>query len=77
MIIGIIGAVICWFISKSIIASILVFYFLTGIIKSIRWKFMRFTEVPPLVQGSLIKGIFLWPIIVISNLYFDIFIARR
>jgi hypothetical protein len=72
MIVGFIGAVICWFVSKSILATIIVFYLITGIIKSLSWKSMSPIDVAPLVRGSIVRGIIFWPIITISNFIFDI-----
>jgi hypothetical protein len=75
MFFGLIGAVVCWFISKSILASVITFYLLTGFRKSRQWLGMaeghpRYAFLPPMIQplsiGSFIKGLLFWPIVLIG-----------
>lgn len=72
MIVGYIGAVICWIVSKSTLATIIVFYLVTGVIKSLIWKSMHPMFLPSILHGNgaLIKGIIFWPIITIANFRF-------
>jgi hypothetical protein len=71
MIIGLILAVISWFIFHKIIISIVTFYIVTGIWKSFTWLSLRSIELPPILKnkniGSFILGIIIWPIISILN----------
>jgi hypothetical protein len=68
---GIIGAVACWFVSKSVIATIGTFYLLTGIRKSSLWlglpRNRRFVFLPPMIQSltfrSFIVGALFWPVV--------------
>jgi hypothetical protein len=74
MILGLIGAVACWFISKSILATIGTFYLLTGIRKSSLWLGIpgtsRISVLPPIMWratlGSFFYGMFLWPLVLIG-----------
>jgi hypothetical protein len=74
MIVGLIGAIVCWFVSKSILAAIGAFYLLTGIRKSSLWLGIPSNSRPsvlPLIMwrasiGSFFYGIFLWPFVLIG-----------
>jgi hypothetical protein len=74
MILGLVGAVACWFVSKSIITSIFAFYLLTGIRKSSLWLGIpgdsRSAVLPLMLWqagiGSFIKGVLLWPFVLIG-----------
>jgi hypothetical protein len=74
MFFGLIGAVACWFISKSVPASLITFYILTGFMKSRQWLGMaeghpRNVFLPPMIKplsiGSFIVGLLFWPIVLI------------
>jgi len=70
MIIGFIFALLCWFITQKIWLTIVVFYIITGIRKTIRW-----TSLPngciPMVYKKNFTSFFLctliWPIIMLAN----------
>jgi hypothetical protein len=70
MIIGIIFAIVCWFIFKKILVSVIVFYFITGINKSRLWLSIPKRYLPPSLsdQGfrAFFHGIFFWPLILIG-----------
>jgi hypothetical protein len=74
MLLGLIGAIVCWFVSKSIVAAIFAFYLLTGIRKSSLWlgieKGSRNAVLPPMIRqatiGSFIIGALLWPVVIIG-----------
>jgi hypothetical protein len=74
MILGLIGAVACWFVSKSIIAAIGAFYLLAGIRKSSLWLGIpgdrRVVFLPPMLRrlsiGSFIIGALFWPLILLG-----------
>jgi hypothetical protein len=72
MIKGLIAAIACFIVSEDVLFSVIAFYLCTGIAKAFRWKSMRAFDVPPLVCGSFIKGVFLWPIITVSNAIYTI-----
>jgi hypothetical protein len=70
MIIGLILAIVCGFIFKKIWVSIIVFYIVTGIHKSRLWLAIPIRYLPPVLRGqnlgTLIYGIFFWPIVLIA-----------
>jgi hypothetical protein len=74
MICGLIGAIACWFVSKSIVATIFAFYLLTGIRKSCLWLGIpgnrRYVFLPPMIEKlticSFIIGLLFWPIVLIG-----------
>jgi hypothetical protein len=75
MFLGLIGAIACWFVSKSVIASVITFYVLTGFRKSRLWLGMaegypRHVFLPPMIRplsiGSFIIGFLFWPIVLIG-----------
>lgn len=75
MLIGLFFGIICWFIFKSILASLIVFYIVTGIRKSSLWLGIplerRNVFLPPVIKpltiGSFIKGVLIWPILIIHG----------
>lgn len=73
MICGFVGAVLCWFVSKSIITTIFAFYFFTGIRKSGLWlgipsdaRFHLPLSLWHAGIGSFIRGVLLWPVVLIG-----------
>jgi hypothetical protein len=72
MIIGIIIGIICYLAFKNFLLSIIIFYFTTGIWKTILWNDLISRDLgpiylPPIIYTHHLAGILIWPIIVIHG----------